>query len=101
MSLPRQVRPRLDFVFTVCDNAAGEICPIWPGHPMTAHWGIADPAAVEGTVTEQRAAFRKAFGELDQSHRRSSSACRSARLDRIKLQERLRRHRSKSAAPAA
>lgn len=45
--------PPLDFVFTVCDNAAGEMCPIWPGQPMTAHWGVADPAAVEGTDTER------------------------------------------------
>lgn len=49
--------PRIDFVFTVCDNAAGESCPIWPGHPMTAHWGIEDPAAVRGTETEKEAAF--------------------------------------------
>jgi protein-tyrosine-phosphatase len=53
--------PRLDFVFTVCDNAAGEVCPIWPGRPMTAHWGQPDPAAVEGTDLEQANAFREAF----------------------------------------
>ena len=57
--------PQLDFVFTVCDNAAGEVFPIWPGHPMTAHWGIEDPAAVEGTVEQQRAAFAKAYRELE------------------------------------
>lgn len=56
--------PAMDFVFTVCDNAAGEACPIWPGQPMSAHWGIEDPAAVEGTDAEQRAAFRRALGEL-------------------------------------
>ena len=50
--------PEFDFVFTVCDNAAGEICPIWPGQPMTAHWGVADPAAVQGTEEERLAAFR-------------------------------------------
>jgi arsenate reductase len=56
--------PAMDFVFTVCDNAAGEVCPIWPGHPMTAHWGVPDPAAVEGTEVEQMNAFREAFRML-------------------------------------
>lgn len=56
--------PRLDFVFTVCDNAAHEVCPIWPGHPATAHWGIPDPAAVEGTEEQRRKAFQKAFLQL-------------------------------------
>jgi protein-tyrosine-phosphatase len=57
--------PPIDFIFTVCDNAAGEVCPIWPGKPMTAHWGVADPAAVQGTDIEKAAAFRKAFKELE------------------------------------
>ena len=57
--------PRLDFVFTVCDNAAKEVCPIWPGQPMTAHWGIPDPAAVEGTQEEIDHAFLDAFTILD------------------------------------
>jgi arsenate reductase len=57
--------PPIDFIFTVCDNAAGEICPIWPGKPMTAHWGIADPAAAEGTDTEKALAFRRALKALE------------------------------------
>jgi arsenate reductase len=57
--------PQMDFVFTVCDQAANEPCPIWPGQPMTAHWGLADPAAVEGTELEKREAFRRAFRELE------------------------------------
>jgi arsenate reductase (thioredoxin) len=65
--------PRIDFIFTVCDNAAGEVCPIWPGKPMTAHWGIADPAAVEGANAERMAAFRKAFDLLEARVRRLTS----------------------------
>ena len=57
--------PKMDFVFTVCDNAAKETCPYWPGQPMTAHWGIPDPAAVEGTPEEIARAFRDAFVILD------------------------------------
>lgn len=57
--------PHLDFVFTVCDNAANEVCPIWPGQPMTAHWGIPDPAAVKGTPEQLEKAFREAFFLLD------------------------------------
>jgi arsenate reductase len=57
--------PKMDFVFTVCDNAAREVCPVWPGQPMTAHWGIPDPAAVTGTVEEIEKAFRDAFLTLD------------------------------------
>jgi arsenate reductase (thioredoxin) len=57
--------PKLDFVFTVCDNAANEVCPVWPGQPMTAHWGIPDPAAVEGSSQQIERAFRDAFFLLD------------------------------------
>jgi arsenate reductase len=57
--------PKLDFVFTVCDNAAKEVCPVWPGQPMTAHWGVPDPAAVEGTPDQIEKAFRDAFFILD------------------------------------
>ena len=56
--------PKLDFVFTVCDNAAGEVCPLWPGQPISAHWGIADPAAVGGSEHDKRRAFLRAFTEL-------------------------------------
>ena len=57
--------PKLDFVFTVCDNAASEVCPVWPGQPMTAHWGVADPAAERGTPNQIDRAFRDAFVILD------------------------------------
>jgi arsenate reductase (thioredoxin) len=57
--------PKLDFVFTVCDNAANEVCPIWPGQPMTAHWGAPDPAAVKGSPQEVERVFREAFTILD------------------------------------
>lgn len=57
--------PALDFVFTVCDNAAGEVCPVWPGQPMTAHWGIADPAAVKGDERTKHQAFYLAFQQLN------------------------------------
>ena len=57
--------PQMDFVFTICDNAANEICPIWPGQPMTAHWGVPDPAAVDGTPQQTEKAFREAFMLLD------------------------------------
>jgi arsenate reductase len=81
--------PKLDFVFTVCDNAAGEMCPVWPGQPMTAHWGVEDPAAVSGTETEKWLAFRKAFHELE-SRIKVFTSLPIRTLDKVKLQERLR-----------
>jgi len=57
--------PKLDFVFTVCDNAANEVCPFWPGQPITAHWGVSDPAAVQGTEKEIERAYRDAFMILE------------------------------------
>lgn len=81
--------PHLDFVFTVCDNAANEACPFWPGQPMTAHWGIPDPAAVKGTPEEIARAFRDAFTILD---RRISLflALPLATLDHLAIQHEIR-----------
>jgi protein-tyrosine-phosphatase len=80
--------PPLDFVFTVCDNAAGEVCPMWPGQPITAHWGIPDPAAVEGTDEAKRRAFDDAFRILE---RRISLflSLPIRSLEQLVLQERL------------
>ena len=80
--------PTLDFVFTVCDNAAGEICPIWPGQPMTAHWGIADPAAVEGTDEQERKAFVHAYLVLNTRIGQFISLPIST-IDRLSLQTKL------------
>ena len=68
--------PVMDFVFTVCDQAAGEVCPVWPGNPVTAHWGVPDPAAVRGTEAEQRRAFRDAYVVLE-NRSSCSSRCGS------------------------
>ncbi len=80
--------PALDFVFTVCDSAAAEACPVWPGQPMTAHWGVPDPAAAEGNEALKRAAFADAYGRL---HNRISIlvSLPLASLDRLALQRRL------------
>ena len=78
----------LDFVFTVCDNAAGEACPYWPGQPMTAHWGLPDPAAVTGTEAQQWVAFRAVFQALE-TRIKLFTSLPLASLDRIKLKERL------------
>lgn len=78
--------PKLDFVFTVCDSAAKEVCPVWPGQPMTAHWGIPDPAAVQGTPEEVAHAFREAFMILER--RISLLLCLPiASLDRLALKK--------------
>jgi protein-tyrosine-phosphatase len=80
--------PQLDFVFTVCDNAANEVCPVWPGQPITAHWGVPDPAAVEGSESVKRAAFADTMRMLTQ---RISVFVNLplASLDRLTLQKRL------------
>ncbi|MEO8507908.1 MAG: arsenate reductase ArsC [Betaproteobacteria bacterium] len=80
--------PRLDFVFTVCDNATGEVCPVWPGQPMTAHWGIPDPAAVEGSDDNKRRAFAEASRVLLNRIRVFASLPLS-KLDRLSLQAKL------------
>lgn len=80
--------PTMDFIFTVCDSAAGEACPVWPGQPMTAHWGIPDPAAVEGSEIEKRAAFRQAYAALE-NRIRVFLSLPLVSLDRMTLQNRL------------
>jgi arsenate reductase (thioredoxin) len=84
-----QGAPELDFVFTVCDSAAGEVCPIWPGQPITAHWGVEDPAAVEGSEEEKQKAFLKAFTVLQ---RRISlfASLPLDQIDKLSLQTKLR-----------
>ncbi len=80
--------PHLDFVFTVCDNAANEVCPVWPGQPMTAHWGIPDPAAVDGDVQTIDAAFRDAYLTLQRRIELFASLPVKT-LDRMSLKKRL------------
>lgn len=81
--------PELDFVFTVCDSAAGEVCPFWPGQPITAHWGVEDPAAVQGTDEEKRKAFFAAYHRL---HNRIQLFLNLplSKLDRTALTQRLK-----------
>ena len=79
--------PVMDFVFTVCDQAAGEVCPVWPGNPITAHWGVPDPAAVEGTADERRRAFREAHRQLE-ARIKLFVALPIDKLDRMALQRR-------------
>jgi len=81
--------PQMDFVFTVCDNAAGEACPVWPGQPITAHWGITDPAAFTGTALEREAAFVTAFKQM-RNRISLFTALPIASLDRMSLRARLK-----------
>ena len=80
--------PQLDFVFTVCDRAAGEACPYWPGQPMTAHWGVEDPAAVQGSAEEQRRAYANAFVVL-KNRIALFAALPFDKLDRLSLKQQL------------
>lgn len=80
--------PRIDFIFTVCDKAAGESCPVWPGHPANAHWGFEDPAAVTGPDDKKRAAFAKVFAEIS-ARIQLFLALPLDRLDRSSLQKEL------------
>jgi len=80
--------PRLDFVFTVCDNAAREVCPVWPGQPMTAHWGVQDPAAFVGPEEQQLRLFRRVYVELERRIELFTSLPIES-LDRLSLQARL------------
>ena len=82
--------PQMDFIITVCDQAAGEVCPIWPGQPMTAHWGVPDPAAVEGSEEAKRDAFRAALRQLDNRIKLFISLPFAA-LDRMALKHELDR----------
>jgi arsenate reductase len=81
--------PQLDFIFTVCDNAAGEACPVWPGKPVAAHWGVADPAAVEGTDAEKALAFRKTLEEMG-SRINLFTSLPIPSLDQVTLKQKLR-----------
>ena len=86
----RPASPDLDFVFTVCDQAAGEVCPIWPGQPITAHWGFPDPAAFDGTEAEKRAVFADVFRQIE-NRIKIFCALRTDKLSRLALQRELRR----------
>jgi arsenate reductase len=89
----------MDFVFTVCDQAAGEVCPIWPGHPVTAHWGIPDPAAIRGSEAERMLAFRAAFAMLERRIRLLLELP-IERLDRLALRRDLAQIGARADTPA-
>lgn len=80
--------PEMDFVFTVCDQAASEVCPVWPGNPVTAHWGVPDPASVEGTQNEKNRAFRYAFQALE-TRIKLFTSLRLEALDRLAVKRKL------------
>ncbi len=80
--------PQLDFVFTVCDNAAGEMCPVWPGQPMTAHWGFEDPAAAEGDLDQRRRVFERVYRQIA-NRIQIFLSLPIERLDRLSLQDRI------------
>jgi arsenate reductase len=82
--------PKMDFVFTVCDQAASEVCPVWPGQPIVAHWGVPDPAAVEGSEAVRMAVFRDAFRRLD-ARIKLFIALPMEKLDKVKLQQEVAR----------
>ena len=90
--------PAMDFVFTVCDQAAGEVCPVWPGNPVTAHWGVSDPAAVQGTEAEQRRAFREAYVMLE-NRLKLFVALPIDKLDRMTIQRNVYEIGRRGAAP--
>lgn len=85
----RPESPVMDFVFTVCDQAAGELCPVWPGQPITAHWGVADPAAFAGSEEQTRSFFRRIYWELE-NRIKVFASLRFETLDRLTLQRRVR-----------
>ena len=92
--------PPLDFIITVCDDAAGEVCPVWPGKPLTVHWGVADPAAVQGTDAQKMLAFRRTLMELE-SRIKLFTNLPIESLERLALHERLRAIGQPPAEPAA
>ena len=81
-------RIHFDFVVTVCDNAAAEACPVWPGHPLTAHWGIPDPAAVQGTAMQKQSAFSQAYESMERRIKLLLSVP-MASIDQIRIKERM------------
>jgi arsenate reductase len=80
--------PEMDFVITVCDQASGELCPVWPGKPVTAHWGMPDPSAVEGTDDDRRRAFMRTYFEL-QNRLRTFTSFPMEKLDRLAIKQKL------------